>query len=230
MLFLLLPRWHFRGFFVIRTRISTEHPKDILSIETLLPLRTKSSQEILTDSASLDMSFTTVWSQRTESSLVPRTHADLCHRINMSIQTFFDVLAISVLVEEPAYAQHMTQLGDTFWHLTDIVFVEKFTDIAFLAQAYGLAMQCSDQNTLKPMFTHHAALTSQTTVAIDMLVRLSKAKIRLEPWIKRKRNICWRLQRCCHHRFTDHRQLAAHKIKCPDCTVFRAKLLGQIYD
>ena len=31
-------------------------------------------------------------------------------------------------------------MGDTFWHLTDVIFVEKFTYIAFLAQAYGLEM------------------------------------------------------------------------------------------
>src|SRR2546423_13379913 len=50
------------------------------------------------------------------------------------------------------------------------------------------------------MFADHAALTSQATVAIDMLVWLSKVKVRLEPRIKRKGNICWRLQRCRHHR------------------------------
>jgi len=75
----------------------------LLSIMTFLSKRTKSGQKHLTNPFPLDMSLTTFRSQRTESSLVPRTHSYPRNRIDVSIQTFFDILTLSMFIKEPAY-------------------------------------------------------------------------------------------------------------------------------
>jgi hypothetical protein len=138
-----LPLRHFTRLFMIRTRLATSS-RVILSIRTLLPKRTKPSQKTLTYPASLDMSLTTLWSQRTKSSLIPRTHTSPCLRINMSIQTLLHILTIPMFIVEPAcYQPCHTENGEnggeragvgTFRHLADVVFVEEFTDIAFFAE------------------------------------------------------------------------------------------------
>lgn len=67
----------------------------------------------------------------------------------MSIKTFFDILTISMFIKEPTY-NHNSQSpydekedrGITFRHLSDIVFMQKFTSIALLAEPCKAVRNC----------------------------------------------------------------------------------------
>jgi len=80
-----------------------------MGIRTFLSQRTKSSNIHLTYPPSLDMSLRTVRSQRTKSPLVPRTQTNLRIRIDMSIQTFLDILTISMfIIKETCAISHLS--------------------------------------------------------------------------------------------------------------------------
>lgn len=136
-----LPLWHFTRLLVIGTMLVTSS-KEILSIRTLFPKGTKPSEKTLTYTPSFDMSLSTFRSQRTKSPFIPRTHTSPCLGINMPIQTFFHILTISMFVIEPTcHHQPATRKRgkgegvNTFRHLANIVFMEKFTNVAFFAES-----------------------------------------------------------------------------------------------
>jgi len=68
----------------------------------------------------------------------------------MSIETFLDVLTVSVVVEE-----------ETFGHLSNVVFVEKLAGIALLAEA------------LEPVLADNAG----TIGFVDGIVGLAKVEV-----------------------------------------------------
>jgi hypothetical protein len=67
---------------------------------TILAKRTESRQIQPTYPPTLDMPLTTLWTQGTKSTFIPRTKTYPLEGIDMSIETFLDVLTVSVVVEE----------------------------------------------------------------------------------------------------------------------------------
>lgn len=94
-----------------------------MSIGTVEPIRTESSQVVLTDQFS-HMFVAAIWAMLAKSSSIPRTFLLLAFWINVKIHALVSITTFAVFGVKPA-----------LWHLLHVEYVQKLTSISLFTQA-----------------------------------------------------------------------------------------------